>query len=57
MKKIVLAALVAVAALSGCDYFNSPEKKAFDQFLAHCRAQPTSADCVAWKDSQKGGPN
>ena len=55
MKKFVLAlsALAMAGALAGCDYFNSPEKKAFDQFVAHCKAQPAAADCKAWEESKK----
>lgn len=62
MKKglLSLVAIFALGALGGCDYLNSPEKKAFDQFLAHCKATPASADCKAYADSKKegaGGPN
>jgi len=61
MKKfaLVLSAVAMAGALAGCDYFNSPEKKAFEQFVAHCKAQPAAADCKAWEESKKapGGGN
>jgi hypothetical protein len=56
MKKIVLvmATVAAAFALSGCDgYFNSPERKAFQEFVKHCQKDPKSADCVAYENSKK----
>lgn len=54
MKKIalVLSAMVMAGVLSGCEFLSSPEKQAFDQFLAKCKAQPQSADCVAYEESK-----
>jgi hypothetical protein len=55
MKKFVLAlsALVVAGTLAGCDYFGSPEQKAFEQFVAKCKANPAAADCKAWEESKK----
>lgn len=55
MKKFVLAlsAMVMAGGLVGCNYFSSPEKEAFDKFLAHCKANPAAADCKAWEESKK----
>jgi hypothetical protein len=54
MKKLALA-LVLLAGLAACSgYQDSPEKKAFDQFLAQCKATPDTPDCVAFKKSLQG---
>jgi len=58
MKKFLLAlsVLLAVGGLAACDQFsNSPEQQAFKAFVAKCKADPSTADCKAWKD--KSGPN
>jgi hypothetical protein len=60
MKKIILAviavALLGLGAAACSDEFrNSPEQKAFRAFVEKCKADPTTPDCVAWKE--KSGPN
>ena len=60
MKKSLLAMVAIAFALGACSKFqDSPEQKAFAQFLAHCKATPDSADCKAYAESKKdaGGPN
>lgn len=54
MSKIALAVVAAALTLglAGCDYFNSPEKKAFDEFLAKCKANPELAACKEWEASK-----
>jgi len=57
MNKIILAIVVTlgIVTISGCDYFSSPEQKAFAKFVAKCKADPSTADCKAWKE--KSGPS
>jgi hypothetical protein len=59
MKKSLVTALAAVAVVAGlaaCDNFqNSPERKAFEAFVAKCKATPSTPDCVEYAASQKGG--
>jgi len=60
MKKSLLALVVIAFALGACSKFqDSPEQKAFAQFLAHCKASPEALDCKAYADSKKdaGGGN
>lgn len=54
MKKtlLVLSALVVAASLAGCDYFGSAEQKAFKEFVAKCKKDPSTADCKAWEESK-----
>lgn len=57
MNKVFLAVLASFAffGLTGCDKFNnSPEQKAFHQFLEHCKAEPAAADCQAYNEKMKG---
>jgi len=53
MRKLVmvLSALAVMGTLAGCDYLDSPERKAFEQFVAKCKADPTTEDCKAWAAS------
>jgi len=48
---MVLSALAVMGTLAGCDYLDSPERKAFEQFVAKCKADPTTEDCKAWAAS------
>jgi len=55
MKKIVfaLASVASLFALSGCgDYFDSPERKAYREFVKHCQAEPKAADCVEFNKTR-----
>lgn len=54
MKKIVLtmSALLIAVSVAGCDYLDSPERKAFKEFVAKCKKDPSTADCKAWEDSK-----
>jgi hypothetical protein len=53
MKKVALA-LVLLAGLAACsqEFKESPEQKAFQAFLAKCKANPTTADCVEYAKPQ-----
>jgi hypothetical protein len=54
MKKVALALAVMIGAVSlaGCDYFGSPEQKAFKAFVEKCKKDPSTADCKAWEESK-----
>ena len=55
MKKTILAtmAVFAIVGLAGCDYYlDSAEQKAFKEFVAKCKKDPTTEDCKAWRESQ-----
>lgn len=52
MKKLALI-LIATLGLAACDNFtNSPEQKAFHEFLAKCKAAPTTPACVEYNKPQ-----
>jgi hypothetical protein len=52
MKKLALA-LAMIAGLSACGgYFDSPERKAFEAFVAKCKANPSTPDCVEYLKPQ-----
>ena len=54
MNKILAVALAVTFGLTACSgYSDSPERKAFDAFVADCRANPAKVACVEWENSKK----
>lgn len=55
MKKslFVVMMLAAGVAITGCDAFrDSPEQKAFKEFVAKCKKDPSTAACKEWEESK-----
>lgn len=50
---MLMLAVVGVFGLTACEGFNeSPEQKAFHAFLAKCKANPSTPDCVEYAKPQ-----
>jgi hypothetical protein len=55
MKKVMLLlTIVSAFGLAACsdNFTNSPEQKAFQAFLAKCKANPSTPDCVEFAKPQ-----